>query len=248
MVRWLGARRVIEFVEYLIEMARQIDPAAALFLRELSAHGVSASLERRFLLVQRLPGAAGRFRALPGAAAKPGGGQAVDHGRIRPGYDPEGGGRCRRTVLSWHLDCVVRGGAAGTIFFSWTDEWFTGGFEVTDWAFGLVTRERTPKLVCHVLQQKAARRGRITQRVGLKSYPRVSIIVCSYNGGKTLKDCLESLDELNYPDFEVILVDDGSKDETPEVVRRFKAQRAGGLRLADAGCRISCRSCRRTWG
>jgi hypothetical protein len=30
-------------------------------------------------------------------------------------------------VLDWHLDVVVKGGAAGTIFFSWTDEWFTGG-------------------------------------------------------------------------------------------------------------------------
>ncbi len=44
----------------------------------------------------------------------------------------------------------MRGGAAGTIFFAWTDEWFTGGIEITDWAFGLVTRDRQPKKAFHV--------------------------------------------------------------------------------------------------
>ena len=48
-------------------------------------------------------------------------------------------------MLSWHVDSVVRCGLAGTIFFAWTDEWFTGEQEITDWAFGLVRRDRTPK-------------------------------------------------------------------------------------------------------
>ena len=55
-------------------------------------------------------------------------------------------------VLTWHLESVVRGGAAGTIFFAWTDEWFTGGHDITDWAFGLVTRERQPKKAFHALK------------------------------------------------------------------------------------------------
>ena len=48
-------------------------------------------------------------------------------------------------MLGWHIDSVVKCGLAGTIFFTWTDEWFTGGQEISDWAFGLVTREREPK-------------------------------------------------------------------------------------------------------
>ena len=44
---------------------------------------------------------------------------------------------------------------AGTIFFTWTDEWFTGGQEVTDWAFGIVTRERQPKKAFHTISKKA---------------------------------------------------------------------------------------------
>src|ERR1700730_12912586 len=41
-------------------------------------------------------------------------------------------------MLSWHVESVAKCGLAGTILFSWTDEWFTGGNEVTDWAFGIV--------------------------------------------------------------------------------------------------------------
>ena len=117
-------------------------------------------------------------------------------------------------MLLWHLDCVVRGGAAGTIFFAWTDEWFTGGHLITDWAFGLVTADRKPKLAYLALQERLTGEGSITERVKLERYPKVSVIVCSYNGGKTLLDCLQSLDFVIYPDFEIILVDDGSKDNS----------------------------------
>ena len=47
--------------------------------------------------------------------------------------------------------------------------------------------------------------------------PKVSVVVASYNGDRTLKACLESLGKLRYPDYEVILVDDGSTDATPQL-------------------------------
>jgi GT2 family glycosyltransferase len=49
--------------------------------------------------------------------------------------------------------------------------------------------------------------------------PRVSVVVASYNGARTLRACLESLERLNYPDYEVILVDDGSTDDTVEIIK-----------------------------
>ena len=48
-------------------------------------------------------------------------------------------------------------------------------------------------------------------------------MVASYNGASTLETCLESLVSLNYPDFEVILIDDGSTVETPLIAARFPA-------------------------
>lgn|GEM_PF-4850188 len=48
--------------------------------------------------------------------------------------------------------------------------------------------------------------------------PLVSIIVLNYNGKQHLKTCLESLLETNYPNFEIILVDNGSSDGSVEFV------------------------------
>jgi len=49
----------------------------------------------------------------------------------------------------------------------------------------------------------------------------VSVIVCSYNGASTLDNCLASLMKVNYPDYEVILVDDGSTDNTQEIAAKY---------------------------
>ncbi len=53
------------------------------------------------------------------------------------------------------------------------------------------------------------------------SPPKVSIIILNWNGQKDTIDCLKSLEYLNYPDFEIILVDNGSTDES---VSNFKSQ------------------------
>ena len=54
-------------------------------------------------------------------------------------------------------------------------------------------------------------------------------MVCSYNGGKTLGDCLEALDHVDYPDYEIVLVDDGSTDNTQEIVAAWNKAREGRL-------------------
>ncbi|HYZ42340.1 MAG TPA: glycoside hydrolase family 2 TIM barrel-domain containing protein, partial [Stellaceae bacterium] len=51
----------------------------------------------------------------------------------------------QRRILSWQVQTAFEAGAAGTFIFSWTDEWFTGGYQVENWAFGLVDRNRRPK-------------------------------------------------------------------------------------------------------
>src|SRR4029453_5979781 len=55
----------------------------------------------------------------------------------------------------------------------------------------------------------------------LQSAPFVSVIVCSYNGAPTLAAFLVSLGKLNYPAYEVILVDDGSTDDTAQIAAQF---------------------------
>ena len=53
------------------------------------------------------------------------------------------------------------------------------------------------------------------------SEPFVSVIIVNYNGRTYLEKCLKSLMNINYSNFEVILVDNNSKDDSVEFVRKL---------------------------
>jgi poly-beta-1,6 N-acetyl-D-glucosamine synthase len=58
--------------------------------------------------------------------------------------------------------------------------------------------------------------------------PPVSILIPAYNEGRVLAEALRSLDHLEYPDFEVLVVDDGSADDTLEVAAAWEGRRGPG--------------------
>ena len=219
MVRWLGAREVTEFVEQLINIGREADPRALFsyasyppteYLLPQNSDFVTFNVylhrqddfDRYLARLQNLaddkPLILGEF-----------GMDTIRH--------PE---EEQAEMLRWHIESVVRGGLAGTIVYAWTDEWFRGGSEILDWAFGLVRRDRSKKPAFETVKKLFHGDGSMTSRVNLRGYPKASVVVCSYNGGKTLDRCLASLKEINYPDYEVILVDDGSTDDTQAIAAR----------------------------
>lgn len=53
----------------------------------------------------------------------------------------------------------------------------------------------------------------------IKKQPFISVIVPVYNGGKFLEKCLDALFASDYSAFEVVVVDDGSTDESAEISR-----------------------------
>lgn len=53
---------------------------------------------------------------------------------------------------------------------------------------------------------------------------RVSVIIPAFNYGHFLPQCLESVRQQNYPDVEIIVVDDGSTDNTSEVVESYRGR------------------------
>lgn len=55
-------------------------------------------------------------------------------------------------------------------------------------------------------------------------YPMVSILVPCYNEEKTIKNTIEKLDKLNYPNYEIIAVNDGSKDSTESILNELAEQ------------------------
>jgi len=91
-----------------------------------------------------------------------------------------------------------------------TDEWYRHGHDVEDWAFGLTREDRSPKPALGAVREALAE---VPFSANLP-WPRISVVVCSYNGARTIRDCLDGLEQLAYPDYEVIVVDDGSTDST----------------------------------
>jgi glycosyltransferase involved in cell wall biosynthesis len=220
-VRWHGTRRVERFLRELADVARQADPGGLytyanypsteyLDLSFLDFATFNVYLHdretfRRYLL--RLQNLVGDRPLLLGEL----------------GLDTHRHGETAQAeFLRGHVREAALVGLAGSFIFSWTDEWYTGGHPIRDWAFGITHADRLPKASLHALREvfESTPADLLTAQGG-EPLPRVSVVVCSYNGGRTLEQCLRSLLNLDYPDYEVIVVDDGSTDDTRAILARF---------------------------
>jgi O-antigen biosynthesis protein len=219
-VRWHGAQRVQRFLSELADTARQADPDGLVtysnfppteylelpFLDFLTFNVYLHDREafRRYLI--RLLNLAGDKPLLLGELGL----DTLRHGEIQ-----------QAEFLVSHLREAALLGLAGSFVFSWTDDWHTGGYAIDDWAFGITCRDRSPKASMWALQETFEE----SPAEMLAETPLVSVIVCSYNGGATLEQCLRSLAALDYPNYEVIVVNDGSTDDTRSILSQFPAIR-----------------------
>ena len=120
-------------------------------------------------------------------------------------------------ILCSHVHAVFEEGLVGTFIFSFTDEWYTHGYAIAEWAFGLTTADRRPKAAFAALRGLLAKVPQ-TAQIAL---PMCSVVICSYNGANMVATCLRSMQKLRYPSYEVIFVDDGSTDNTQEILMDF---------------------------
>lgn len=232
-VRWSGAQAVADFIDALIHEAKRADPECLCtftnyppteFLRPQSVDFLCFNV----YLHQRQPFENYLARLQMLAESKP-----LLLGEF--GIDSLREGEARQgEILAWQIESAFRGGVAGAVLFTFTDDWWRGGRQVEDWKMGLTTRDRQPKPAFGTVQKMF----RAAPYFPLPRCPKVSVVVASYNGERTLKACLDSLEQLNYPDYEVILVDDGSTDTTQQVafahpnVRYFRHEKNLGLSVA----------------
>src|SRR5438552_9043967 len=221
-VRWHGGFRIEQFLRDLYEDAKSASPESLFtyvnfppteFL-DLSIFDVCAfnvylhrepELRAYLARLQHIAGHKPLLLAEAGADS------------IREGEDGQA------DITAMHIRSAFAEGACGAVAYAWTDEWWRGGHQVDDWKFGLVDCERRPKPAAAAVAQAFA--DAPFPASAKATWPRVSVVVCAYNAADTLEDCLSSLDNLTYPDYEVIVVNDGSRDATPDIARRHSRVR-----------------------
>jgi GT2 family glycosyltransferase len=218
-VRWLGHRRVERFLRRLYEEVKAAAPESLLTYvnyppteyLELDAFDVCAFnvyLHRE----QDLRGYLARLQHLAGTRPlllAEAGGDSIREG-----------GEGQAKITSTHLAVAFEEGACGAVAYSWTDEWWRGGRSVDDWAFGLVDEERRPKPALAAVSRAFVRAP--FPESDRAVWPRASVVVCAHDAEGTLGECLESLAALTYPEVEVIVVDDGSRDGTGAIARAHR--------------------------
>jgi glycosyltransferase involved in cell wall biosynthesis len=231
-VRWSGAGAVEGFLDELAEVAKGVDPECLCTFGNypptefLNPHNFDFLCFNVYLHQQRpFENYLARLQML--AESKP-----LILGEI--GIDSQREGEEQQgEMLGWQIESAFRAGLAGAIVFSLTDEWHKDGRDVPDWSFGLTTSARQPKPSFEVVRRQFGQ----APYFPLQRYPKVSVVVACYNGGRTLQPCLDSLGRLQYPSYEVIVVDDGSTDITRQVASLYKnfhtlAQAHQGLAVA----------------
>ncbi len=234
-VRWHGPRAVSRFLAELRDIGKQIDhdalftysnyPSAEyLDLSFLDFISFNVYLHREEDFRRYLSHLMGQAGELPLVLSETG----MD--TIREGEEHQA------ELLSWQCRAAFEIGLSGFIVFAFTDEWHTGGAEITDWAFGLTRRDRSPKLAFDAVGKVFSEKLPPT----LVTAPKATVVVAAYNAASTLGECLSSIRELNYPDYETIVVDDGSTDSTSEVanqdgIRAIRVEHKGLAAARNAG-------------
>jgi glycosyltransferase involved in cell wall biosynthesis len=67
------------------------------------------------------------------------------------------------------------------------------------------------------------------------SYPRISVVVCSYNQARFLERTILSVLNQNYPNTELIIIDGGSKDGSVKLIEKYEPYIAYWVSKPDRG-------------
>jgi GT2 family glycosyltransferase len=215
-VRWHGRRAIEDFLKRLYHICKVQDPDALftyvnfptteyLQLPFLDLICFNVYLETR----EKLSGYLARLQNIAGE--KPLLMAEIGLDSRRNGEDTQA------ESLAWQVQTALTSGCIGAFAFAWTDEWYRGGHDIDDWDFGLTSRDRSPKPALDAVRAAFAAAPFPPDT----DWPKVSVVVCSYNGSATIRDTMEGFVTLEYPNFEVIVVNDGSTDAVPDIVSEY---------------------------
>lgn len=221
-VRWFGASMVEQTLAELADAVRDIDPdmlvtygnyptTEYLDLDTLDFVTFNVFLERRNDLRRYLT----RLHHLAGDRPV-----VLGEMGLHAGHD-DAGARQQADVVGWQLETAMERGIAGTCVFSWTDDWVVGGNRVDDWHFGLTRADRSPRPALDVAEMWNRRTVADIEHL----WPALSVVICAYNAEETIDECLAHTCALDYPNLDVVVINDGSTDDTAAIVSRHQNAR-----------------------
>ena len=220
-VRWHGRQKIERFLERLYLASKEEDPTSLVtyvnfptteyldldFLDFFSFNVYLEQQDRLAAYLARLQTLAGNRPLLLAEVGLDSRRNGMDH---------------QAAALAWQIRTVFSSGCCGMFVFAWTDEWSRGGFEIDDWDFGLTSRDRRPKPALRAVENAYLNAPFPESPFPVSdAWPRISVVICSYNGQRTIRQTISECLKSNYPNFEVIVVDDGSKDRTGEIAGAF---------------------------
>jgi GT2 family glycosyltransferase len=212
--RWHGASRMRRFVSRLHDSVKRVDPGALVtyvnypsteyldldFLDFLCFNVFLEDPDRYEAYLHRLQNIADERPLVLAEIGLDSGTHGEDEQAI---------------AMDWQVRRAFAAGCAGAFVFSWTDEWHRGGHDIEDWHFGVTDRERRPKPALAAVR----RAFEDVPTLHAPAPPRVSVVICTHNGARYLEETCAAVTRLDYPDVEVIVVDDGSTDASADIAR-----------------------------
>jgi O-antigen biosynthesis protein len=216
-VRWHGAKKIENFLRELYETAKEEDPDSLvtytnfptteyLELPFVDVFTFNVYLHQSAEMCAYLSRLQHRAGELPFVLTE------LGICSFRHGRDGQA------KFLDWQIEEAFDHGLAGAVVFGWTDPFFQDNLSITEWGFGLVDADRRPKPSYWAVKDRFSTPTPFSPQ---RKWPRVTVVVAAYNAARTLDCCLDALTRLRYPDYEVIVVNDGSTDDTEAVMRRY---------------------------
>ena len=95
-------------------------------------------------------------------------------------------------------------------------------FKASSWKLWLAAKRRSTSIPGQCFPESYRSHG--VRMSDIAEEPIVSVLMSVYNGGRYLRPCLDSLLGQTLPAVEFIIIDDGSKDGSPEVLREYASR------------------------
>jgi glycosyltransferase involved in cell wall biosynthesis len=220
LVRWMGAGPVVEQIERLIDLGHANDPGALFAYANYPGTEYLLPQNQDFVAFNLYLESREAYSAYLARLQNLAGNKPLVLSEF--GVDSQGHGEWGQAdMLGWAVREAATAGVAGVTLFSWSDLWKRGGRTVEGWSFGLTRADQTAKPALGTVRSFWSGLNRPSDAIVLTESPKVSVIVCTHKGSATLVPCLESIMALDYPDFEVLVVNDGDDRRVAEIAGSY---------------------------